>query len=100
MTWMYKDTIMEYDNILQALGVKRGRPQGSPPRIPATRALTMTTTEVNSAFIVRAGVDEWMGGDPCGRPVAVPGRATDRHSAWRRRVATCGRPVAVPDRAI
>jgi hypothetical protein len=52
---MHRDTIMEYDNVLQALGEKRGRPQGSPPHIPSTPALTMTTTEVYSAFIVRVG---------------------------------------------
>ncbi len=75
MMRMHWDTIMEYDNVLQALGEKRGRPQGSPPHIPSTPALTMTTTEVYSAFIVRAGAVVWMGGDPCGRPGPAPGRA-------------------------
>ena len=57
---------MQFENVTQIEG--RGRPQGSPPLIRSTPAPTMITTEEDNTFIVRAGADEGMGGDPCGRP--------------------------------
>ena len=57
----------------KAARARQGRPQGSPPRIGPTPARTKTTKlpaagGEQSRVIVRAGEEEWRGGDPCGRP--------------------------------
>jgi hypothetical protein len=60
---------MNFDNYPGYVRKGPGRPQGSPPLIHSTLALTMTTNQAfRLAFIVRAGAVGRMGGDPCGRP--------------------------------
>src|SRR5216683_1711107 len=46
----------------------RGRPQESPPHIRVLSRPYNDYDRVGRVVIVRAGVVEWMGGDPCGRP--------------------------------
>ena len=49
------------------IDMRARRPQGSPLIVLPSPASTMTTTRLARPFLVEAGVDVWLGGNPCGR---------------------------------